>query len=217
MRKPYPARSAHPGRWLLLLAAAGAALAGYFGPWIPHPAAGLVVTGLDLAEYVKFIPEVMSGQIALQREAFYTPLMAGSLMASLFAGRRALPRPLRGVLLLAAAVLALAMLPPAWSPAVLRLPEFRIQTVAILVCLAAIPLAALTRFLPDRLILGVAGVLAVLAGTWPAFGFLRVKPAIETIYNAGLALGWGFWAAAGGWLAAAILALTWAITPPKSR
>jgi len=31
------------------------AFIGYFGAWVDHPAAGLVILGLDLAEYVKFL------------------------------------------------------------------------------------------------------------------------------------------------------------------
>ncbi len=204
-----------PGRWYLMIVIAGAALAGYFGPWVPHPAAGLVITGLDLAEYVKFLPEVMAGQIALLREAFYTPLAAGSLIASLLAGRRALPRWWRGLLALAAVVLALAMLPPAWSPATLRLAEFRIQVVAILACLAAVPLTVLTRYLPERLAWASVGVLAVPAAIWPAWSFLQARPAIQAVYNTELALGWGFWASLAGWLVLAALSLAWALNPRR--
>ncbi|NJN84002.1 MAG: hypothetical protein HC802_18155 [Caldilineaceae bacterium] len=46
------------------------ALAGYFGPWVDHPVAGLVVTGLDLGEYVKFLPVILSAEIVLWREGF---------------------------------------------------------------------------------------------------------------------------------------------------
>lgn len=215
MPRKYTAANTWRGRWYLAMIVAGLALAGYFGPWVPHPAAGLVITGLDLAEYVKFLPEVMAGQIALLREAFYAPLAAGSLIASLLSSRRALLRGLRVLLLLAAAVLALGMLPPAWSPATLRLPEFRIQTVAILVCLAVVPLTALIRYVPDRLAWGVTGILAVPAAVWAAWSFLQVKPAIEAVYNAKLALGWGFWASLVGWLVLAALSLAWAISPRR--
>ncbi|MCB0079731.1 MAG: hypothetical protein KDE47_02315 [Caldilineaceae bacterium] len=46
-------------------------LTGYVGPWVPHRVSGLVVTGLDLAEYVKFLPIIRSGQVSLWREGFY--------------------------------------------------------------------------------------------------------------------------------------------------
>lgn len=204
-----------PGRWYLMIIVAAVALAGYFGPWVPHPAAGLVITGLDLAEYVKFLPEVAAGKIALLREAFYAPLAAGSLIASLLSSRRALPRALRGLLLVAAAVLALAMLPPAWTPTTLRSPEFRIQTVAILACLTVMPLTALIRYVPNRLVWGITGILAVPAAVWAAWSFLRVRPAIEAVYNAALPLGWGFWTSLAGWLVLAALSLAWAISPRR--
>ena len=105
--------------WALLAAAMALAIAGYYGAWTPHKAAGLVVIGLDLAEYVKFLPPVASGQIALRREVFYLPLFVASITAGLIAGRRTAPPALRVVAGLAAIPLALAMLPPAWSPAVL--------------------------------------------------------------------------------------------------
>ena len=132
--------------WLPLIAAGLVGLAGYFGPWVAHRASGLIVSGLDLGEYVKFIPQVLTGQIAVRREVFYLPLFAGSLMASLMASRRTLPRWLRVLLGLAAIPLALAMLPPAWSPATLRLPEFRLQMAALLFCLLMAPAVIVTRY-----------------------------------------------------------------------
>jgi len=65
--------------WLLVILAAAIGLTGYYGPWVAHRAAGLTVIGLDLAEFVKFLPNMSSGQTAIQREVFYLPLLAGSL------------------------------------------------------------------------------------------------------------------------------------------
>src|SRR5512133_3728589 len=128
---------------LLLVLAGLIGVAGYFGPWVPHRAAGLVILGLDLAEYVKFLPEVISGQMALTRELFYVPLFAASVSAGLLAGRRTLPALGRALLALAAVPLALAMLPPAWTPASLRTPEYRLQVLAIALCLLMLPGIAL--------------------------------------------------------------------------
>ena len=51
-------------RFLLrILLPLGALLAflGYVGPWVDHRVAGLAVLGLDLGEYVKFLPQVRAG------------------------------------------------------------------------------------------------------------------------------------------------------------
>ena len=182
-----------------------------------HRASGLIVSGLDLGEYVKFIPQVLTGQIAVRRELFYLPLFAGSLMASLMASRRTLPRWLRVLLGLAAIPLALAMLPPAWSPVTLRLPEFRLQMAALLFCLLMVPAVIVTRFLPDRLVLVLIAALAVPAAILPAWGFLEVRPAIAGLYYQPLRLGWGFWAELIGFLFAAFWAIAAALTRPAQH
>lgn len=119
-------------RWLLP-AGAFLALAGYFGPWINHDAAGLVVTGLDLGEYVKFLPAIVNGEITLWREGFYLPLLCVSLTLSLFAfcHEYGYGWPIRILLLAVAVVTALNMLPPAWTPQRMLTPEFRLQAMAI--------------------------------------------------------------------------------------
>ena len=203
--------------WLPLIAAGLVGLAGYFGPWVPHRAIGLIVSGLDLGEYVKFIPQVVSGQIALHREIFYMPVLAGSLMASLLASRRTLTRWLRVLLGFAAIPLALAMLPPAWSPASLQLPEFRQQMAAMLFCLIMVPGIAVTRYLPDRLVLVLIAALAMPAAILPAWGFLQVRPAVAGLYRQPLRLGWGFWAELLGFLFVAFWAIAAALTRAAAR
>jgi hypothetical protein len=203
--------------WLPLIAGGLIGLAGYFGSWVAHRASGLIVTGLDLGEYVKFIPQVISGQLPMQREGFYLPLFAASLMASLLASRRALPRWLRILLGLAAIPLALAMLPPAWSPAVLRLPEFRPQTAAMLLCLLMAPAVIVTRHLPDRLVLLMIAALAIPAAVLPAWGFLQVRPAVAELYRQPLRPGWGFWAELLGFLFVAFWAIAATLTRSAPR
>ena len=203
--------------WLPVLAGTALGLAGYFGSWVAHRSAGLMVTGLDLGEYVKFIPQVIAGQIFIRREVFYWPLCAGSIIASLLASRRALPGWLRILLALGAIPLALALLPPAWSPALLALPEFRLQSGALLFCLMMIPAIAVTRFLPDRVILGLIGLLAIPAAVLPAWSFLQVKPAIEALYRHPIRPGWGFWAGAIGFLFVSFWAIAQMLIPPAQR
>jgi len=181
-------------RWLLPLAGL-VALVGYFGPWIGHPAAGLVVTGLDLGEYVKFLPSVRDGGLTLWREGFYLPLFAVSLIFSLHAFRTELGYgwPVRVLLLLAAGVAALNMLPPAWTPQLLRTSEFQLQTLAIVFCLGVAAISPFTALLPRRLVGGITLLLVAPAIWLPVQNFLRVLPDISLIYNHAQHPAWGMY------------------------
>jgi hypothetical protein len=194
-------------RWLPVIGLWLLAWIGYFGAWTPHRAAGLVITGVDLAEYVKFLPQVMGGQVPIQREAFYLPLVTASLTAALLASRRALPTWLRLALGAAAVPLALALLPPAWSPEKLRLVEFRIQVLALLACLGVLPLTVILRYLPDRLVMLALGLLALAAALWPAWSFYHVLPAIGDVYRAAVQPGWGFFLALAAQVVLAVYGL----------
>jgi hypothetical protein len=175
--------------WLLIVL-------GYWGPWIPASAAGLRVLGLDMAEYVKFIAEVRSGQITLTREVFYLPLAALSLSLSLLAHRPELRLPglVRWGLNLLAVPAALAMLPPAWTPGLLTTPEFVKQTAAIGVCVVAAALSyPLLRRLPAKLAAGIILLLALLAVVPALLTFARLSPALDAIYGRELPSGRGLW------------------------
>jgi hypothetical protein len=211
--QPHDPRLLHS---LLIALAATIGLVGYYGPWLSHRAAGLVVVGLDLAEYVKFLPPVASGQIVIQREIFYLPLFAGSVTASLLASRRYLPTWIRWALAFSAVPLALAMLPPAWSPSLLLLNEFRLQVLALGLCLALIPGIVVTRYLPDWLVLVTIALVALLAAVGPAWAFLQVRPAIAQVYRRPPPLGWGFCLGSVGFVAEVFVAIA-AILSPQSR
>lgn len=179
-------------RWLLPLAAI-LILAGYFGPWIPHRVAGLVVTGLDLGEYVKFLPTVRGSQITLWREGFYLPLVAVSLAISLAAFR---PQwrygwLMRALLLIIAGIAALNLLPPAWGPATFTNPEFRQQIGALVFCLGAAAISPFLALLPRWVGSGVVLLLSLAALWFPLRDFLRVLPTIRELYNEPLPIGWG--------------------------
>ncbi len=202
-------------RWLLPVSGL-LALAGYFGPWVPHPAAGLVVTGLDLGEYVKFLPPVQGGQISLWREGFYLPLVTVSLAFSLHAWRSELGYswPVRTLLLAMAGIAALNLLPPAWTPDRLATPEFRQQSLALVTCLLLAGVSPMLGLLPRWLPAVLVTMLAFLSLWLPAQGFVRVLPTIGELYNQPIHPGWGLWAMEAG--LAGVGASTLAI-PLKSR
>jgi hypothetical protein len=219
--------------WLLPLGAL-ITLWGYFGAWVPHKAAGLVIPGLDLAEYVKFLPAYRAGTLGIWREGFYLPLVAASLTLSLVAFRLPVGQGgqagqasqggrgwavgrwlLRLALVLLAMVAALNLLPPAWSPPLLLTPEFRLQSGVMVLLLGLALLSPLPALLPRALLaLAVAGA-ALAALLLPLLQFLRVRPAIEALYGHGLPLGWGVYATAAGLLL--LTATSLALLRPRSR
>lgn len=189
--------------WVLrVLLPLGALLAlwGYVGPWVDHRVAGLAILGLDLGEYVKFLPMVRGGTTSLWREGFYLPLVAISLTLSLCVWRPELrwQRPVVAWLMIAVQVLgaiaaALNMLPPAWTPQRMLTPEFHQQLAAILLCLAAVAFGPFLALLP-RLVTGVfVFLLSAVAAVVPVIQFLRVLPQIATLYNHNLVPGWGMY------------------------
>jgi hypothetical protein len=181
-------------RWLLPLGML-IALAGYFGPWVNHAVAGLVITGLDLGEYVKFLPVVRTGEVSIWREGFYAPLVAVST-AALLATYRAEFRYrwwLRFPMLALAIVAALNLVPPAWTPSRLLETVFRWQTSSLLLLLMGVAASPLLALLPRVLSLILVTTLAALAIAAPLHGFYQVLPAIEALYSQTITAAWGLW------------------------
>lgn len=186
-------------RYLLPLAAL-VTLAGYFGPWVGHRAAGLVIPGLDLGEYVKFLAAVRSGEVWVWREGFYLPLVTVSLALSLHAFREewGYGWGWRALLLAVAFVSALNILPPAWSPGLLLSAEFRLQSLLIGVCVAAVLFSPFLALLPAWLVAAVVIASAAAAAWLSVSGFLAVLPGIEALYNHAITPAWGMWAMVAG-------------------
>ena len=180
--------------WSTLLAVALLlAAAGYWGPWVSHRAAALVIPGLDLAEYVKFLPEYRSGRLHVIREGFYLPLLTLSLALSTLSWRKDIwwPRVVRAVGWLASISTALAMLPPAWSLAVLRLLEFRLQVIFITVCLVMAMIAPLWRRWRMVWLAWAMAILSIAAVVVPIAQFLMIRPALDRVYGRPIVIGWG--------------------------
>lgn len=193
------------------------ALAGYFGPWVNHPVAGLVITGLDLGEYVKFLPVVRDGTVTIWREGFYTPLMAVSIAASLAAYRPDLAYRwwLRIALLVLAIIAALNLVPPAWTPARLLEPEFRLQTSSLILLLVSVAFSPFLALLPRLLAAAIVTILALVAISAPLQGFFQVLPAVQKLYNQPLTAAWGVWLMVIGLII--IMASYWRLASSRQR
>lgn len=200
-------------RWLLPIGW-GLAAMGFLGPWISHPTAALTLSGVDMAEFVKFLPGILDGSLRLTRQWFYLPPFAITVSIALLIGSQSLhyARLLRALGLLLAIPVSLQLLPPAWSPSSLMTAEFRAQTLALGVSWLLLAGSWLLGRLPSWLLGSLGAGLSLIALALPAWQFLVAKPAIDAVYGVPPLAGWGIFLCFAGLAvtaaASAMLALT---------
>ena len=179
-------------RWMLPIGWCLAAI-GLGGPWISHPTAALALTGVDMAEFVKFLPGVLDGSLRLARQWFYLPPFAITVSIALLIGSHSLhyTKLLLAMGLLLAIPVSLQLLPPAWSPSSLMTAEFRAQTIALGISWLLLASFWLLRRLPSSLLGSLSAALSLIAMVLPAWQFLIAKPAIDEVYGTPPGAGWG--------------------------
>ncbi len=173
---------------------------GAFLPWIWRESVALQLTAPGLAEFVKFLPEVRTGQLEIERLFFLLPLFLAMLALPLFAANQELRLPgwLRRLMRLVVVPLSLAALSPVWTPAILIAPEFRLQTGLVLAALGLTAMAPLFKKTPLVLLVGLlilAGIPALLLPVWQ---FSLIQSGMVAAYHQPVSLGWGWWVTAGG-------------------
>ena len=186
-------------RWLLPIGWVLSGL-GFLGLWIAHPTAALTLSGVDMAEFVKFLPGALDGSLTLVRQVFYLPPFAiiASLALLLHSDSLRYHRLLRALGLLLAVPLSLQLLPPAWSPSSLLTAEFRAQTAALVICWLLLAGSWLLKRLPTWLPSTVSAALCLVALLLTTWQFLLAKAAIDEVYGTIPAGGWGLWLCLAG-------------------
>jgi hypothetical protein len=195
---------------VVLILGLALAIVGYFGPWVDHKTAALVLTGQDMGEFAKFLPEVRAGTALMIREFFYLPPFAAALCLILLMSNKRLVYPLvvRAVILLAVLGLAWAMLPPVWTPHLLVTAEFRKQTVAIAVCLLLLIIHPMLRRLSPRLTAVAMMGLALIGAGPPLWQFFAIREVVNRAYGWPVQVGWGLWVTGLGFLIFMVGAIT---------
>ena len=200
-------------RWILPIGWC-LAVAGFLGPWISHPTAALSLAGVDMSEFVKFLPGVVDGSLKLIRLWFYLPPFAVTVSIALLVGSRRLDYAklwqALGVLL--AIPVSLQLLPPAWSPGSLMTAEFRAQALAIGISWLLLATFWLVGRLPPWLSGSLSAALCLSALVLPLWQYLTAKPAIDEVYGVPPSTGWGLLLCLAGLTlttaASALIALT---------
>jgi|Deesub1362A_J573_1020465.scaffolds.fasta_scaffold03796_2 hypothetical protein len=169
-------------------------LVGYWGPWVNHKTAALVLSGLEMAEFVKFLPDVREGKEPMVRELFYLPLLGVALCLSLFSPSR--PRWARLTMLTMAFLLVIIVLPP--YPFILRAltsAEFRWQFISAVSCLL---LVAVIHFLPRIFRALLMSTISLACAFLPLWQFFSIRDALDRTYGRPIQIGWGLWLTAIG-------------------
>ncbi len=191
------------GVWLLGVVLV---VVGVLGPWIPHQTAALTVTGLELAEFAKFFPQVQGGVVHVTRCLFLTPITAAAILLGLAASRPAVRPIARFAGAGLAVLLALVALPPYGF---YLAAEYRGHLVLAVGGAALVMLILSSHRLPRR-VWGVCVMVLALAGAIPALHqFALLRPLVAALYAAPLGLGWGLVACTVGF-ALLLLAGAWA-------
>ncbi len=180
-------------RWILPIGW-GLAAIGFLGPWVSHPTAALTLAGVDMGEFVKFLPAVLDGSLRLIRQFFYLPAFAITVSIALLIGSRRLcyGKLAQALGLLLAIPVSLQLLPPAWSPSSLMTAEFRAQTMAFGISWLLLGIWWLIGRLPSWLPVSLSAALCLGAIVLPLWQYLTVKPALDKVYGQSLGTGWGF-------------------------
>ena len=165
-------------------------VAGYFGPWAAHPAAGLNLSADDLSEWVKFLPMVKAGNSGLIRELFFISIWLTPIALGLLAGRN---RSWLIKLLLLGLALLLVFTPLPKYPELLtayQTPEFAPTfwiTAGSLVL--TIGLGFFGRRTSDRLVAARWLVFGLAVALIAPLHFIKVWSEIERLYQ--VSIGWG--------------------------
>lgn len=176
---------------------------GYFLTWLPGPAAGLQIIGLELGEWIKFLG------VGAGRNWFYLPPIAMGTIVALLAAMW--PNDQWRTWLARLLAIALASLS---FPAIAAIQmEPRGEWLARLVAIGVVAVVAMGGGLIQRLggavrwvWLTVAGI-AILGGLLPMVQYLQVRSIVESILKQDLGAGIGIWLNLVGALLVGMMAL----------
>ncbi len=182
-------------RILLIISLLALEIGGGFAAWVYRSAVALQLTPPDLAEYVKFLPEMIFGQLPIRRLHFLLPLAVAALGMPFVAVNKALDLhwSLNWLLRLSVIPMALALLSPVWSPGVLLNSEFRLQTIVAGVAIVLAITAPIFKRLSLKIIVSLIAITATAATALALRQFWLVNDAIAATYAAPVSLGWGGW------------------------
>ena len=189
-------------------------LLGYFLPWLSHSVNGLTLIGIDISEWIKFLPQVQSGELPY-RDIFYLPPITLGLMLALLSvnGRGWRPWILRG----AAVAVALIAFPSIDAIRFEPAGEWRLRLIMIGIVLLLAAVSQWLDKLPSSVIRGLLGLVAAIGLIVPTYFFRVVLSVVEPWLVIDFQVGLGVWLNGIGHLAVGGLVLWQGIPTNRSE
>jgi hypothetical protein len=195
---------------LFPLAVTGIVLA-YFLVWLPQPVVGLSFIGLEMGEWVKFIPQVQSGEVLPGRNLFYLPPVTSGLMLAFWTAdwpnRRSRTWLARGLAVLCGLLAFPALEAIRYEPG----SEWQLRLGMVGLVVVGAGLSPLLRLLPgpwaDAVPWGLVTVLALIGSILPTWAYLAIRPAAAGLLGEQVGIGPGVWLNLGGHFLAGMAAL----------
>lgn len=168
-----------------------AILVGYLSVWLPGPSAGLQFIGVEIGEWVKFLPEVQAGNVFPGRDAFYLPPITLALLMIIYSAKWPTKRwqtwAFRGLAILVS-LLAFPSI-----DAIRREPSsewaLRLGLIA-LVALLSVAMIWLGQRFPRKW----GMILVALVGlAIPSWAYLAVRPGVADLIQTPIGIGLGVW------------------------
>jgi hypothetical protein len=181
---------------------------GYLMVWLPQPLAGLSFIGIEIGEWVKFLPQVRSSEIWADRNLFYLPPITLALMMILWtagwSNQRWQTWALRGM----AVLIAMLALPALEAVRFEPVSEWLLRLLLLATVLVSALIFPLTERLPKAAARRAAWLAIILLGLlgliMPTWAYLTVRPAVSELFRSEVGIGPGVWLNAAGHLAAVV-------------
>ena len=164
-------------------------LIGYFLPWLSHPTNGLTLIGLDISEWIKFLPQI--GELP-NRNLFYLPPITLGLILVLLSVRLAQgwrPWALRAVGILVATI----SFPSIDALRFEAAGEWRLRLFMIAFVVAVAMGSVWLGRLPKRITYGLITLTAMVGLILPTYLFSIILPVVETWLVIDWQVGLGIW------------------------
>lgn len=188
-----------------------AILLGYLMVWLPQPVVGLSFIGLEMGEWVKFLPQMRSGELIADRNLFYFPPITLGLMMILWTvtwpNRRWQCWVMRGLALLIAMLAFPAIEAIRDEPADQWLLRIGLYFFVVLIALSISHLRRLPDEKPEYISWLAIGLFAILGMALPMWAYFAILPSVSELIGENVGVGPGVWLNISGNLLVFVAAL----------